>query len=301
LAKFRIFFLLALVAITYAHAFQCKTFLKKTLNYQPKIELVEKNRIQKNSNSELTSRLAFPEDIKPRAFEVITFAINTSKGLHSVRVYTPQEMDAHSKSIFYARIEADLALLPLKHIELVEEICFLPEYYLRTRFPRPRSTPRSHKAGGMVLESAPRTIYLSDAYLTQSPFFERLFFWHSKQPLLHEFGHLMALKFFGKVLPDQVWLDAAKKDHAFVTPYARRKKADDFAETLVAYLVGDAGQISFRTRQNFKNRFEILDQKFELTPEPIGFFEFIVLDYDFHTKTLAVTVPVAAGIFYYLE
>jgi hypothetical protein len=102
---------------------------------------------------------------------------------------------------------------------------------------------------------------------TKSSFLKRLeTFWH-------ETGHTIALKLWNsKFQPSAEWARAVVLDGRFITGYSmhqyglrgmnKNELAEDFAESVSAYLSTDGGRTNPELRQQFSARFSVLDRIF---------------------------------------
>ncbi len=86
----------------------------------------------------------------------------------------------------------------------------------------------------------------------------------------HELGHLLAEGKYGSTMPDQVWKEAMKKDGKAVSSYAKNSDAEDFAETVMYYLLSEGGThdstVFKPMHQKFAARFALLDEYFKVNP-----------------------------------
>lgn len=86
----------------------------------------------------------------------------------------------------------------------------------------------------------------------------------------HEFGHLIAEGKYGTTMPDQVWKEAMKKDGKAISSYAKSSDAEDFAETVMYYLLSEGGTYDSTVfkpmHQKYSARFALLDEYFKVNP-----------------------------------
>lgn len=83
----------------------------------------------------------------------------------------------------------------------------------------------------------------------------------------HELGHLIAETHYGRFVPDQEWNRAIQADAAVISDYAHVNMMEDFAETVMLYVMSDGGRLDPTMRKNFTARFAILDKIFDVHPE----------------------------------
>lgn len=86
----------------------------------------------------------------------------------------------------------------------------------------------------------------------------------------HELGHLIAEGKYGSTMPDGVWKAAMARDGAAVSSYAKNSEAEDFAETVMYYLLSEGGthdSTLFKPmHKKFAARFALLDEYFKVNP-----------------------------------
>jgi hypothetical protein len=81
---------------------------------------------------------------------------------------------------------------------------------------------------------------------------------------LHEFGHLVAQKFWKTSNPPQSYINAAERDRYTVSEYGNKHWQEDFAEAVRVYLQTDGGKADPIARQRFSHRFAYIDEIFAI-------------------------------------
>ena len=158
------------------------------------------------------------------------------------------------------RIRDYLARTPLSEVDAIEMIrlndaAYVNDAYFQVKFGNPNHiSPAS--AGRDHLGSDKRLV---DFYIDRNGQSLSL----SLQYFLHEFAHLAAIKRYGSSTPPRRWRKAMKKDGRAVSDYAENNDAEDWAESVMTYLI--AGR-NATNRQHYKHRFEELDNFFAENP-----------------------------------
>jgi hypothetical protein len=84
---------------------------------------------------------------------------------------------------------------------------------------------------------------------------------------MHEHGHSLFKTIMYQDNFIQKWMMAIKKDQRFVTNYAKTNYEEDFCETIAYYVLYDGGLSKMKYRKQFANRFELLDEIFNASPD----------------------------------
>ncbi len=172
--------------------------------------------------------------------------ITVQDGIHGDRSKYLPELD---------RLKEFLALTPADHISSINTISLnSSEYYGNGYWARKFKDPYFRAAASVGVQRR---------FLTRSRsmdfYFDRDGAAHSLElsTYYHEFGHLFAYKLFRSLNPPPGWITAMKRDGRSVSKYADHNPAEDWAETVNAYLTNPENP---EIRELFKYRFELLDQ-----------------------------------------
>ena len=192
----------------------------------------------------------------------IVYEVNGASGTHNIIVRFPEKSGWKNRK---AENLADEFVAHLPYLHSEANTLFLLEgndYYLGKGASALAHQPVQSELGDQV-----RTISMLKYSMSAHFLKERaLFLWH-------EMGHQVASKLWQKGHNAEVeWARAAALDRRVVSGYAMRQYpefsssnfdlAEDFAETVTAYVLSDAGRLNPKLREAFANRFAVLDRIF---------------------------------------
>jgi len=187
-------------------------------------------------------------DTSPVEANILTFEVKGRDGVHEVRVKLPQ-LTGESLENHKEIIKKILAALPKTHAD-AQGVILVPggEYYVS-----------KNVAGLSYNDKFDEKRAISFIGSIESRPLDKLLktFWH-------ETGHSLALKLWNSHLPSNEWLRAMSLDGNFVSGYAMKNPAEDFAESIAAYFMTNAGTSDKALREKFSSRFQVLDKIFQV-------------------------------------
>lgn len=161
--------------------------------------------------------------------------------------YTTQVRDSVVRSVYE---------LPLLHIEALKKIEVHPASNKWEEYWQKKYKSKAPVAFGALQGSI--SVFPSGL--------RRLLEGDDQGKVRHEFGHLLAEKFFHSTMPSDEYIKLARRDAHVPSNYAKNSPKEDFAEAVRLYLQTDTGRTNPELRKQLKNRFAYLDKRFKDDP-----------------------------------
>lgn len=157
--------------------------------------------------------------------------------------------EAYAQQVFGTVVQS-ISQLPLLHIDALEKIEVNPSPNKWDEFWKNKynmSEPSSGSSGEKSIQVFPTGV-------------QSLLSGDDHDMVRHEFGHLLAEKFFHSTMPPDEYTQLAHRDAHFPSNYAKASPMEDFAEAVRVYIQSDAGRSNPELRKQLENRFAYLDK-----------------------------------------